>query len=414
MTRTRTAAWVLAAALALSAAVAACGNDGAAPTDEAVGPLRIGLLLNFSGTSNRAVERRQAFELAIKHINAAGGVFGLPVETVVADSTLDPETAVVEARRLVEEEDVHAIVGPSASANALVVAERVSAPLGIPTVSPSATSPLLTAVEDSDFFFRTTISDVAQGPVLADLAAQRGFSNLGLVYRDDAWGQGLADAFLAAWDRDISVVAVEPGAGSYLSQLRDVAAGGAQALILATYNTEGTIIMREALLQGLFDQFGLGDALSPHEVLAGIDGLQPAAMFGSAATAPPGGPSALAWQEAYTAEYGALPQHAYVMQSYDAAIVIALAAQAAGSVDGAAIRDHLRAVGGEGGEAVIAGADGVAQALRHLREGRAIDYEGAAATLDWDANGDLVRGHVGVWQYTPAAGVERLGVVSFD
>ncbi len=414
--RGRVAAWVLAAALALAAAAVGCadGDSGGAPTGEAVGPLRIGLLLNFSGASNRSVERRQAFELAIKHVNAAGGVFGLPVETVMADSTLDPETAAAEARRLVEEEGVHAIVGPSSSANSLLVIERVSAPLGIPTVSPSATSPLLTAAEDRDFFFRTTISDVAQGPVLADLAKQNHLGNVGLLYRDDAWGQGLADAFRAAWDGDIRVAAVEPGADSYLPQLRDVAGGGAQALILATFNTEAAIIIREALQHGLFDQFGLGDALSPEETLEDIAGLQPRAMFGTAATAAPGSSSTLAWQEAYVAEYGALPQFAYTMESYDAAIVIAMAAQAAGSVDGAAIRDRLRAVGGEGGVVVIAGASGVAEALQRLREGGAVNFEGAAATLDWDENGDLVRGHIGVWQYSPGAGVERLGVVHFD
>ena len=414
--RSRVAASLLVVALALAAAAAACGDGDSsdASTGEAVGPLRIGLLLNFSGTSNRSVERRQAFELAIKHVNAAGGVFGLPVETVMADSTQDPEAAAAAARRLVEEEGVHAIVGPSSSANSLLVVERVSAPLGIPTVSPSATSPLLTAAEDGDFFFRTTISDVAQGPVLADQAKQRDFRNVALIYRDDAWGQGLAGAFRAAWDGDIRAAAVEPGADSYLPQLRDVAGDGAQALILATFNTEGAIIIREALQHGLFDQFGLGDALSPEETLADIAGLQPRAMFGTAATAAPGAPSTLAWQEAYVAEYGALPQFAFTMQSYDAAIVIALAAQAAGSVDGAAIRDRLRAIGGEGGEVVIAGPAGVAQALKLLREGGAINFEGAAATLDWDGNGDLVRGHIGVWQYTPATGVERLGVVHFD
>ena len=392
--RSRVAACVLAVALALAAAAAACGDGdtSGASTGEAVGPLRIGLLLNFSGTSNRSVERRQAFELAVKHVNAAGGVFGLPVETVMADSTQDPETAAAAARRLVEEEGVHAIVGPSSSANSLLVIERVSAPLGIPTVSPSATSPLLTATEDGDFFFRTTISDVAQGPVLADQAKQRDFRNVGLIYRSDAWGQGLADAFRDAWDGDIRVAAVKPGADSYLPQLRDVAGGGAQALILATFNTEGAIIIREALQHGLFDQFGLGDALSPEETLADIAGLQPRAMFGTAATAAPGVPSTMAWQEAYVAGYGALPQFAFTMESYDAAVVIALAAQAAGSVDGAAIRDRLRAVGGEGGEVVIAGAAGVAEAFQQLREGGAINFEGAASTLDWDENGDLVRG----------------------
>ena len=168
----------------------------AAPAD-GVGPLRLGLLVNLSeGAPARAVERQRAFELAIQHVNAAGGVFGQQVEFVVGDSTLDPEKAVAEARRLVEEEGVHALVGPTSSANALAVAEQVSGPASIPTVSPSATSPALTLVNDEDFFFRTTLSDGAQGPVLARVAREQGFDNVGVLYRDDRlWPWGCSSPF---------------------------------------------------------------------------------------------------------------------------------------------------------------------------------------------------------------------------
>ena len=78
---------------------------------------------------------------------------------------------------MVEMEGVHAIVGPSSSANSLMVVEQVTGPAGIPIVSPSATSPTLTAVEDNDFFFRTTLSDSAQGPVLAQVTREQGYDN---------------------------------------------------------------------------------------------------------------------------------------------------------------------------------------------------------------------------------------------
>ena len=180
---------LLGLAAGLVVGLAACGGD-AAPADDP-GPLRLGLLVNLSeGAPARAVERQRAFELAVQHVNAAGGVFGQPVEFVVGDSTLDPEKAVAVARRLVEEEGVHALVGPTSSANALAVAEQVSGPAGIPTVSPSATSPALTLVNDGDFFFRTTLSDGAQGPVLARVAREQGFENVGVLYRNDPYGRG--------------------------------------------------------------------------------------------------------------------------------------------------------------------------------------------------------------------------------
>ena len=104
-------------ALALLTAVAGCGGTSQAPDD--VGPLRLGVLLHFSeGAPGKAQDRQRAVE----------------------DSTLDPAKAVEAARRMVEVEGVHAIVGPSSSANSLMVVEQVTGPAGIPIVSPSATS----------------------------------------------------------------------------------------------------------------------------------------------------------------------------------------------------------------------------------------------------------------------------------
>ena len=101
-------------------------------------------------------------------------------------------------------------------------------------------------------------------------------------------------------------------------------------------------------------------------------------MLGTAGATAPDNPATDAWEGAFAAEYGQLPAFAYVKETYDAAIALALAAQAAGSTRGAAIRDHLRAVGSEPGTVVHAGPEGVATALRILAAGGAVDYEGAA------------------------------------
>ena len=137
-------AWALAAGAALLAgALAACGDD------RDVAPLRVGVMLVNSETQTEtSLDRLRSVRLAVGHVNAAGGVFGRPVEVVEGD-TLNPGE---EARRLIEEEGVHAIVGPNSSADSLVVV-GVAAPAGVPVVSPSASSPLLTLNEDRDLFF---------------------------------------------------------------------------------------------------------------------------------------------------------------------------------------------------------------------------------------------------------------------
>ncbi len=396
---------VLVGILALAAA---CGGGDEQP------PLKIGLLLNYEEqAADGSTVLQQSFELAVRHVNAGGGVLGQPVTFVIGDSTSDPAAAVEEARRLIEDEGVHAIVGPGSSANALPVAEQVTGPASIPMISPAATSPLLTTADDGGFFFRTALSDVAQGPVLARVTRERGFDNVGLVYRDDAWGRGLHETFAAAWDGALVAVAVDPDASTHLPALRETAAGGAQALVVITFGTEAETIVREALDAGLYDQFLFGDGARSLTLVEAIGGDRLGGMYGTASVGHPGSESQAAWERAYAEAYGELPAGAYARETYDAAIALALAAEAAGSVEGAAIRDSLRAIGGPPGEVAIAGPEGVAAALRLLREGEAVDYEGASVSLDWDEHGDLLRGHIGIWRFTDDARIEDLDAVAY-
>ena len=402
---------VLVCALLLGSAVA-CG-DGSQSAD-ATPALKIGLLLDFSaGSEEKARDRERAFDLAVKHINAAGGVLGRPVETVSRDSTRDPAVAVEEARRMIEGDGVHAIVGPNSSGNSLPVVEQVAGPAGIPVISQSATSPLLTSAADSDFFFRTALSDSAQGPVLAQVTRDRGFTNVGLVYRDDPWGQGLFESFAAAWTGALQPVVLPPGQTTFLLELQETASGGAEALVVITFEAEAAVVIREAVESGLYSQFMLGDALKSPALASALGGALMGA-YGTAGAAAPESATSGDWDTAFVAEYGGPPAYAYVRETYDATVALALAAQAAGSVEGAAIRDQLRSVGSGPGEVVAPTAEGIAEALRILGEGGAVDYEGAATTMDWDGNGDLKRGHIGVWRFTDDGRIEDLDSVHFD
>ena len=376
-------------------------------------PLKLGLLLNFTGSPEASADRQRAFDLAILHLNEGGGVLGLPVQGVVADATGDPSVAVDVARRLAEVEGVHAIVGPNASSAALPVAQDISGALGIPTISPSATSPELTDVEDKDYFFRTALSDAAQGPVLAKVTRERGFNNVGLVYQDDAYGRGLADAFQAAWSGTVQSVPIDVNQTSYLPELERSANSGAEALVVIAFEGQALSIVREALDRSIYSQFVFGDAAKRGSLVKEIGGEKLGNMYGTAGASAPGNAATADWENAFVAAYGELPVLAYVKETYDATVALALATQAAGSVDGAAIRDHLRAVAGPPGGTVIGTPSGVAEGLSLLAEGREVDYDGAASTLDWDENGDLRRGHIGTWRFTADEGIEDLDTVAY-
>ena len=375
--------------------------------------LKLGLLLNFTGSPEASADRKRAFDLAILHVNEGGGVLGMPVQGVVADATGDPATAADVALRLVEVDGVHAMVGPNASSASLSVAQSISGALEIPTISPSATSPQLTGVQDNDYFFRTALSDAAQGPVLARVARERGFNNLGLVYQDDAYGRGLADAFQAAWNGMLQSVPIDVAQSSYTLELERSANAGAEALVVIAFEGQAVSIVREALDKGIYSRFVFGDAAKRVSLVKEIGGEKLGGMYGTAGASAPDNAATADWEAAFIAAYGELPVLAYVKETYDATVALALATQAAGSVEGAVIRDHLRLIAGPPGRTVPGTPSGVAEGLSLLAEGRDVDFDGAASTLDWDENGDLRRGHIGIWRFTSDERIEELDTVAY-
>ena len=377
-------------------------------------PFKIGLMLDFTGgLAEYGNEMRKGFDLAIKHINAAGGVWGQPVEAYVTDSTLDPTIATEEARRLVEVEGIHAFVCCTASSITLAVTD-ITASAGVPTVSPSATSPQLTLAEDNDFLFRSTLSDAAQGPIMARVAADRGFENVGLIYRNDAWGQGYATAFEQAWEGEIVSIAIDPTQTTYIAELQQSVADGAQALMVVTFVPEAEIMIREAIEQGLYDQFVFSNGAQSLQLIETIGAEHLAGMYGAGPASATDSESADAWLEAFINEYGEPPAIPYVKETYDATIALALAAQAAGSGDGAAIRDQLRTIASAPGDEVIASPDSVAQGLKTLADGGDVDYVGAATAMEWDEHGDLSSGFSSIWRYTEDGNFEEVEIVPYE
>ena len=401
-------------ALLLVAVVGAGCNGPSSEEQPAVTPLKIGLLLNFTGSAEASADRQRAFDLALRHINEGGGVFGMPVTGVVIDSTGNPDTAVQQARHLIEVEGAHAIVGPNASSAALPIAQTISATLRIPTVSPSATSPQLTDVEDNGYFFRTALSDVAQGPVLADITRRQGFDNVGLIYQDDAYGAGLAQAFADSWDGTLTSVPVDPGETDLGTALNESARGGAHALVVIAFEGLTIDLVRQALDGGTYKDFVFADAAKRLSIAQeiGIDKL--AGTYGTGSAQPPHSDTAEDWDDSYIAAYGELPVLAYVKETYDATVAIALAAQAAGSVDGAAIRDRFRNIAESPGDPIPGTPDGIADAIALLGEGKDIDYKGTSGVLEWDEHGDLRRGFIGVWRFTADGRIEDIESVAFE
>lgn len=394
------------AALAIGAAVmlTSCDGDRTQVEEEA---LTIGYLGALTGGfAETADEIRNIVALAVEQVNEAGGVGGRDVRLVVGDTALNAEQGLQEARRLIEEEGAAAIVGPLASSVTLPVAEQVAAVEHVPFITPSATSPALSDAADGDFLFRATLSDAAQGAVLADLVLDDGITSVGVLYIDDPYGRGLYEAFRDAYTPEGVVAAVshaaDETAADYADNLESVKAGDADTLIAISFPDQARVYLQQALEKELYSTFYFVDGTQSLDLIDALPELD-----GSKGTGPPVIPL-VSLRDDFRARYGRDPKPLpFLAEAYDAAVVLALAAEMAGSLDGTAIRDALRHVASPQGGVFGPGVDSLRRGLERVRQGLPVNYEGGATSLDWDENGDVLGGSISIWRYEDGDIVEE-------
>jgi len=184
-------------------------------------------------------------EMAIQEVSDSG-VFlgGREVVSVRADSTcIDAAAASAAADRLVTSEGVHGINGATCSGATTAVLNNVVRANGIVMISPSATSPALSTMEDDGYFFRTAPSDARQGRIIADILERRDIGSAAMTYTNNDYGKGLADAIQSAFEAkggEITAVAAhEDGKADYSAEVGTLASAGGDVLIVAGYLDQG-------------------------------------------------------------------------------------------------------------------------------------------------------------------------------
>lgn len=361
-------------------------------------PVKIGTILAYTGPlAAYGPPVRNGAELAATLLNAAGGILeGRPVEAVHKDSGSAPQTAIEAARALVNVDGVGSIVGPMASGVTLAVAEAVTVPSSVVIVSPSATSPALTVLEDNDFLFRTTAGDNDQGIVLAQLARDEGYGTAAALYVNNPYGEGLANIFKerfeAAGGQMLELVPVEEEQTTYISELRRATEGEPDVLLAITYPASAQVYIREALEGGFIDTFMFVDGTKSQEMFDALNSAQLDGLLGTA----PGTDSAAkdVFTGLYEARFGQLPENPFIAEAFDAFVLLGLAIEQAGSEEGADIKDALRTVANAPGEVV--GPGDLERALQLIRDGQDINYEGAAGNQDMNEAGDVF-GSFEIW-----------------
>lgn len=334
-----------------------------------------------------------AGNLAAAQVNAAGGLMnGKTLKVVTGDSQCSAQGAVDAATKLVNVEQVAAMFGPMCSGATAAAANSVMVPAGVLTISASATSPEITKVKDKDLLFRTAPSDAYQGAAMAKyLFEKRGLKKVAVTYINNDYGVGLEETFVKAFkDLGGEVTASQAHEGkkaSYRSELATLAKGGAETLVVFSYeNDAGLTIVRESLENGLFGKFVGSDGMKGDNL---IKELGAGNLGNFIVTAPTSDSESASWK-LFSEQFkkaGGAPDGTFVGQGYDAVMLIALAIEKAGSTDRAAVAKALRAVSSAPGEPV--GPGDWAKAKKLIAEGKDIDYKGAVGDHEFDKNGDV-------------------------
>ncbi len=362
---------ILMATAALTSLAGATFADGHA--------VKVGVILGYTGPiESLTPQMADSAELAFKEISDSGLLLdGKVIESVRADSTcVDAGAATAAAERLITSEGVAAIMGADCSGVTTAIANNVAIPNGVVMVSPSATSPALSTIEDNGLFFRTSPSDARQGDVLANIINDKGISSVAVTYTNNDYGKGLSDAFIAAYEGlggSVSVNAPhEDGKGDYSAEVGALAAAGGEILVVLGYADQGGVgIIRTAVDTGAFETFALGDGMFADSLIEAIgDDLN--GTIGSVPWSEGDGADAFM---AATKEAGVNGDSSFTRESYDAAALIALSMQAGGNADRATIAANLLSVANAPGEKILPGELG--KALQILKDGGEVDYVGA-------------------------------------
>ena len=366
-----------------------------------------------------------AVAMAISDINNAGGVSGEPVNLIRENGQHDSVISTDAARKLVEEHNAVAIIGPGWSSTTIAAFSGVSEPNGILHITHSATSTDLSNSDETnltvdfsdakDLLFRTIVSDEYVGASLAALLEELGYKQPAILHVDNPYGNALMETVVAALPEGKASAIIPHTSGEednsleyWSKQLEPLSGTDTDVLVAIGYEREIVAAVDTAMTKGLVNNFLFADydLVSPIIWLdqpggkkrKWADAMQ--GMFGVSAAAEDSAAKSQFennYMEMYPGSEG--NEGAYMGHIYDATILLSLASAYSGSTTSSTgIRDALRIVAGPPGEPVgLAGDGGIERALELARKGIDIDYEGVAGPQNFNENGDVIA-NVLVWK----------------
>lgn len=405
----------------ISAAFLAALAASTSPVLAADCDITVGVVMELTGPAGEYGQAgAKSVEMAFRDFNEAGGVDGCKLVTETRDSQSQGNVAVDQATQLVNIKKVPVLIGGIISSVSIPILTSVTAPAGVVQVSPASSSPTLTALgkdgKTNGVFFRTITSDALQGTAAAKYAIDQGLKKLAIIHVNNDFGVNMvkefADAFTKLGGTITSTTPYNEKQSSYASEASAAMAGEPDALYLISYPVDGATIARAWISGGGKPTFLLNDGMNSKDFIDAVGAQYLDNAYGTSS-----GTSPTRSTEYFNANYkdfsgGIEPSAPAADRSYDAGAIVALAIAKAGKADSAAIKAAIPEVVAAGGEPIYAGKEEFAKALKLIKDGKPIKYEGVIGPVSFDQYGDIT-GPFRLWKIT-AGEVKTVSEMSAD
>lgn len=394
------------------------------PTEggDAAAGLKLGGLFPTTGDlSSIGQNMPKAANLAVDTINACGGVNEQPVELIQEDTQTDPNAGSAAMSKLAEVDQVAGVIGAFASSVSGATID-IAVRNEVMQISPGSTSPVFTeratAGDFNGYWARTAPPDTYQAQALAKLASDRGFERVSTVVINNDYGVGFEQEFVKSFKEmggtvvnENDPVRYDPKATTFDSEASAAFGNDPDAVLGVLYAETGSLLMRAAYQQGLSEGVTelLTDGVYSPEFVDDV-GKTPegqSIISGALGTVPGASGTALDnFTEKWEAEVGG-EVTAFVPHTWDATVLMMLAAELADENTGTAIKDNLRVVANSPGTEV----SDPCEAMELIRNGEEINYQGASGDIQFDENGDTV-GSYDVWTVQEEGALEVIDQVT--
>ncbi|HHW50054.1 MAG TPA: ABC transporter substrate-binding protein [Pseudoclavibacter sp.] len=393
--RTQVFAWgtkavALAATGLLLVSCSSSGDTASSSTAEDL-TLKIGTILPQTGSlATLGPPEFAGVDLAVQDINDAAAGLSISVEHKDSgDTTTDIAT---QSATALLADGVSAIIGSASSSVSFTFIDQVTQ-AGVVMVSPANTSPDFTTYDDGGYYWRTAPSDVLQGKIMGNKLVEDGKTNVSIVYMNDSYGIGLQENIVSTLEDagvQVQSTTYDPNASNFTAEVTEALSYDPDAVVVIGFEESKSIFAELATEGYSFDNVYGTD---------GNYGIMTADDTPDIAGAQFTNPGVKATDDFQSrlkslADYSDLDVFSYAAESYDATVLVALAALQGGATDGATIKDNMQSVS-EGGTKCESFADCAAL----IAEGTDIDYDGLSGPIEFDENGDVTEATISIYKY---------------